>query len=122
MAELEAAGEGAKGAQCLRHLAKQLGLPGAGCPAPALGGSRGAAGWAGSGCKPTKKLRHESLAELGIAEAKQHGKASFRWAPGKASPAGTLAKEGSDAQHYCSPRDLMLMPREHLASLATAAA
>ena len=77
IAELKAAGEGAKGAQCLRHLMKQLGLPGIGCPALILSGSRGAVGWIDSGCKPTKKLRHENLAELGIAEAKQYGEVSF---------------------------------------------
>ena len=115
MAELKAAGEGAKGIQYLRHLMKQLGLPGAGCPAPALNGSRGAAGWAGSGCKPTKKLRHESLAELGIAEAKQHGEVHFCWIPGKASPAGVFTKEGNDAQRYCSLRGLAAMAREKLA-------
>ena len=81
-------------------------------PAAALSGSRGAAGWAGSGCRPQKKLRHESLAELGIAEAKQHGEVSFYWIPGKASPAGIFTKEGNDAQHYCSLRDLMAMARE----------
>ena len=68
-AELKAAGEGAKGTQCLRHLMKQLGLPGTGCPAPILSGSRGAIGWAGSGRRPSKKLRHESLAELEIGRA-----------------------------------------------------
>ena len=92
MAELKAAGEGAKGAQCLRHLARQLGLHGAGCPAPAPSGSRGAAGWAGSGRKPTKKLRHGSLAELGAAEAKHHGEATFCRAQGKASPADIFTK------------------------------
>ena len=71
-------------------------------------------GWAGSGRKPTKKLRHESLAELGIAEAKQHGEASFYWIPGKASPAGIFTKEGNDTQHYCSLRDLVAMAREKL--------
>ena len=105
MAELKAVGEGAKGAQCLRHLGKQLGLPGIGCPTPALNGNRGSVGWIDSSCKPTKKLRHESLAELGAAEAKQHGEASFCW--GKASAAGTSAKEGSGSQRYCSPGGLV---------------
>ena len=111
MAELKAVGEGAKGMQYLRHLMKQLGLPGIGCPTPTLSGSRGSAGWAGLGCRPSKKLRHENLAELGIAEAKQHGEASFCWIPGEASPAGAFTKEGNDAQHYCSLRSQMVMPR-----------
>ena len=68
------------------------------CPTPVLNDNRGAIDWIESGCKPTKKLRHENLAELGIAEAKQHGEVSFYWIPGKASPAGTSAKEGSGAR------------------------
>ena len=108
--------------QHLRHLMKQLGLPGIGCPAPTLSGSRGAIGWAGSGCRPSKKLRHENLAELGIAEAKQHGEVSFYWIPGKTNPADIFTKEDNDVQHYCSLRGLVLMPREEMLSLAAAAA
>ena len=66
----------------------------------------------GSGCKPTKKLRRENLAELGIAEAKQHGEVSFYWIPGKTNPADIFTKEGNGIQHYCSLRDLMVMARE----------
>ena len=51
-----------------------------------------------------------------LKEAKQHGEASFCWAPGKASPAGIFAKEGSNVQHYCSLRDLMVMARDEFAS------
>ena len=87
-----------------------------------LNDSRGAIGWAGSGCRPSKKLRHESLAELGAAEAKQHGEVSFYWIPGKASPAGIFAKEGNGTQHYCSLRDLMAKPREEMYPVAAAAA
>jgi len=112
MAELKAVDEGIKGIQYLRHLMKQLGLPGIDCPTPALNDNRGSVDWIDSGCKPTKKLRHENLAELGIAEAKQHGGASFCWIPGKASPAGIFTKEGNDTQHCCSLRDLMVMARE----------
>ena len=101
---------------------KQAGLPGIGCPTPILSGSRGAAGWAGSGCRPSKKLRHESLAELGIAEAKQHGEVSFYWIPGKANPAGIFTKEGNGTQHYCSLRGLVAKPREEMYPVAAAAA
>ena len=122
IAELKAVDEGIKGIQYLRHLIKQIGLPGIDCPTPVLNDSRGAIGWVGSGCRPSKKLRHENLAELGIAEAKQHGEASFCWVPGKASPAGSFTKEGSDAQHYCLLRGLAAVPREEMHSLAAAAA
>ena len=87
-----------------------------------LNDNRGAIDWIDSGCRPSKKLRHENLAELGIAEAKQHGEVSFYWIPGKTSPAGIFTKEGSDTQHYCSLRDLMAKPREAMYSLAAAAA
>ena len=90
---------------------KQVGLPGIGCPTPILNGNRGATGWAEPGRRPSKKLRHENLAELGAAEAKRHNEVSFCWIPGKASPAGIFAKEGSGAQHCCSARGLVLMPR-----------
>ena len=101
---------------------KQAGLPGIGCPTPALSGSRGATGWIGSGCRPSKKLRHESLVELGAAEAKQHGEVSFYWIPGKANPADIFTKEDNDTQHYCTLRDLMVKPREEMYPLAAAAA
>ena len=61
-----------------------------------------AIGWRVAAMPPNiLALRHESLAELGVAEAKQHGEASFYWIPGKASPAGTFAKEGSGMQRRC---------------------
>ena len=56
--------------------------------------------------------RHENLAELGIAEAKQHGEVSFYWIPGKTNPADIFTKEDNDVQHYCSLRDLMVVSRE----------
>ena len=95
---------------------KQAGLPGAGCPTPTLNGNRGAIGWIESGCRPSKKLRHENLAELGIAEAKQHNEVSFYWIPGKTNPADIFTKEDNDVQHYCSLRDLMVMAREEFTS------
>ena len=101
---------------------KQIGLPDIGCPTPILNGNRGAIGWIGSGCRPSKKLRHENLAELGIAEAKQHGEVSFYWIPGKTNPAGIFTKEDNDIQHYCALRGLMVKPREAMYSLAAAAA
>ena len=59
-----------------------------------------------------KKLRHENLAELGIAEAKEHGEVSFCWIPGKTNPADVLTKEDNDVAHCCGLRDPMVKSRE----------
>ena len=111
IAELKAVDQGIEGMQCLRHLMKQIGLPDIDCPTPILNDNRGAIGWIDSGCRPSKKLRHENLAELGIAEAKEHNEVSFYWIPGKASPAGTSSKEGSGTQRCCSLGGLVAKPR-----------
>ena len=68
--------------------------------------------WIDSGCKPTKKLRHGNLSELGSAEAKQHGEASFYWTQGKTNLADVFTKEHNDDAHCCSLRDLVVRPRE----------
>ena len=112
MAEAKAAEEGIKGMQCLRHPMRQLGLPDADCPAPAQNDNGETVDWIDSGCKPTKKLRHENFAELGMAKAKQHREVSVCWIPGKTNPADVFTKEDHDAQHYCSLRDLMVVSRE----------
>ena len=112
MAELKAVDQGVKGIQYLRHLMKQLGLADTDLPTPILNDNRGSIDWIESGCKPTKKLRHENLAELGIAEAKQHNEVSFHWIPGKTNPADVFTKEDNDVAHYCSLRDLMVTSRE----------
>ena len=64
--------------------------------------------WIDSGCEPAKKLRHENLAELGIAEAKECGEVSFCWTSGKTDPADTFTKEDNDAKHCYLLRDLMV--------------
>ena len=112
MAELKAIDQGVKGIQYMRHLMKQLGLPDTDLPTPILNDNRGSIDWIESGCKPTKKLRHENLAELGIAEAKQHNEVSFHWIPGKTNPADVFTKEDNDVAHCCSLRDLMVTSRE----------
>ena len=80
-----------------------------------LNDNRGSIDWIDSECKPTKTLRHENLAELGIAEAKEHGKVSFCWIPGKTNPADVFTKEDNDAGHCCGLRDLMVKSREEFA-------
>ena len=101
MTELKAMDEGIKGIQYLRHLMKQLGLSDVSYPTPILNDNRGSIDWIESGCKPTKKLRHKNLAELGIAEARQHGEVSFLWIPGATNPseaaAGSIRADFADS-------------------------
>ena len=112
MAELKSIDEGIKGIQYLRHLMSQLGLPDTQTPTPVLNDNKGAIDWIDSGCKPSKKLRHENLAELRIYESKQHKEVEFYWIPGKTNPADVFTKEDNDISHYCSLRDLMVKSRE----------
>ena len=112
MAEIKAIDEGIKGIQYLRHLMRQLGLADIDVPTPLLNDNRGGIDWIESGCRPTKKLRHENLSELGIVEAKQHGEVDIYWCPGRTNPADIFTKEDNDVQHYCSLRDLMVISRE----------
>ena len=112
IAELKAIDEGIKGIQFLRKLMGQLGLPDVKFPTPILNDNRGSLDWIESGCRPTKKLRHENLAELGIAEAKSHDEVTFHWMAGKTNPSDIFTKEDNDVKHYTYVRDQMLLPRE----------
>ena len=112
MAELKAIDDGIRGIQYLRHLMRQLGLPDIDYPTPVLNDNRGSLEWIESGCKPTKKLRHENLSELGIAKAREHGEIQLYWIPGKTNPADLFTKEDNDIQHFELLRDQMVMPRE----------
>ena len=112
MAELKSIDKGIKGIQYLRHLMKQLGLSDIDYPTPLLNDIQGSIDWIESGCRPTKKLRHEYLADLGIAEARQHGEVKIYWIPGSTNPADLFTKEDNDVQHYELLRDQMVMPRE----------
>ena len=112
VAELKSMDEGIKGIQFLRHLMKQIGLPDVDTPTPILNDNRGSLDWIESGCRPTKKLRHENLAELGIEEAKLYNEVDFYWIPGKTNLADLFTKEDNDVKHYCEIRDHMVMPRE----------
>ena len=64
--------DGIPAIQYLRHLMKQLGLSDVDFPTPLLNNNRGSIDWIESRSKPTKKLQHENLADLGIAEAREH--------------------------------------------------
>ena len=96
---------------------KQLNLPDVEYPTPVLNDNRGSVDWTDSGCKPTKKLRHENLAELGISEAKSFGEVSILWMPGATNPADIFTKEDNDVAHYCGLRDLMVTSRESFMTL-----
>ena len=91
---------------------KQLGLPDVDFPTPLLNDNQGSIDWIESGCKPTKKLRHENLADLGIAKAREHDEVQVYWMPGASNLADIFTKEDKDVAHYESIRDKMVMPRE----------
>ena len=112
IAELKAIDMGIKGIQYIRHLMQQIGLPDIDYPTPVLNDNRGSIDWIESGYKPTKKLRHETLAELGIYEAKHYNEVCFYWIPGKTNPSDIFTKEDNDKAHYKSIRYLMVRSRE----------
>ena len=112
IAEIKAIDQGIRGIQYLRHLMRQLGLPDINFPTPLMNDNQGSIDWIASGCKPTKKMRHENLAELGITEAKKYNEITFHWMAGKTNPADIFTKEDNDVAHYCGLRDLMVVSRE----------
>ena len=91
---------------------RQLGLSDVNVPTPLLNDNRGSINWIDSGCGPTKKLHHENLTKLGIAEAKQNDEIVIYWCPGRSNPADIFTKEDNDVKHYCSLFNLMVMSRE----------
>ena len=79
---------------------KQLGLPNVDFPTPLLNDNQGSIDWIESGCKPTKKLRHENLSELGILEAREHNEVQIYWMPGASNPSDLFTKEDKDVAHF----------------------
>ena len=69
MAELKAIDDGICGIQYLQHVMGQLGLPYIYYPTPLLNDNHGSLNWIESGFKPTKKLCHKNISDLGITEA-----------------------------------------------------
>ena len=112
MAEIKSIDDGIRAIQYLRHLMRQLGLPDIDFPTPLLNDNQGSIDWIESGCKPTKKLRHENLSELGISEARKYGEVQIYWMPGASNLADMFTKEDKDVAHYECIRDQMVMPRE----------
>ena len=112
IAKLKLMDEGIKGIQFLRHLMKQIGLPDVDEPTPKMNNNRGSLDWIESGCRPTKKLRHLNLSELGIEEAKNNNEVSSHRIPGSTNLSDLFTKEDNDdIKHYCTLRDHMVMPR-----------
>lgn len=82
IAEIKPMNKGTKGIQFLRNLMKQLGLPDADKPTPILNNNWDSPDWIELGCRPTNKLRHENLLELGIVKVWLYDELSFHWIPG----------------------------------------
>ena len=53
--------------------------------------NQGSIDWIEYGCKPTKKLRHENLSELGIKEAREHKVVQSYWMADATNPAYLLS-------------------------------
>ena len=113
-AEIKLIDEGIRAIQYLRHLMKQLGLPDVDVPTPLLNNNQGSIDRIESGCKPTKKLQHENLSELGIYEARLYNEVDIYWTPGPTNLVDIFTKEDKDAAHFESVRDQMVMPRESI--------
>ena len=117
IAEIKAMHEGVKEIQYLRHLMRQLGLSDVNNPTPVLNDNKGSVDWVESGCKATKKLRHENISELSIAEGRLNGEVNIAWIPGKTNPADIFTKEDKDVGHFEGLRNLMVKPRESVRNL-----
>ena len=119
MAEIKYIDGGIRGIQYLRHLMKQLGLPDVEYPTPLMNDNQGSINWIKSGCKPTKKLRHENLSELGTKEAREHKKVQLYWIAGSINPANLFTKKDNDIKHFETLRDQMVKSREEFAQSST---
>ena len=95
---------------------RQLGLTDIEFPTPLMNDNQGSIDWIESGCKPTKKLRHENLSELGIKEAREHKEVKLFWMAGATNPANLFTKEDNDIKHYETLRDNMVTSREAFAT------
>ena len=111
-AKIKSIDKGIRAIQYLRHLMKQLGLPDVDFPTPLLNNNQGSIDWIKSGCKPTKKLRHENLSELGIYKARLYKEVETYWTPGPKNLADIFMKEDTDVAHFESVGDQMVMPRK----------
>ena len=116
MAEIKSIDDGICAIQYLQHLMKQLGLPDIEYPTPLMNDNQGSIDWIESGCKPTKKLRHENLSELGIKEAREHKEVQLYWIAGATNSADLFTKEDNDVKRFETLRDQMVTLREAFAT------
>ena len=91
---------------------RQLGLPDVNFSMPLLNDNQGSIDWIKSRCKPTKKLWHKNLLELGIYKARLYKEVDIYWTPGPTNLADIFTKKDKDVAHFESVRDQMIMPRE----------
>ena len=104
IAEIKSMHAGVKEVQFLRHLIGQLGRSDVNEPTPVFNDNRGSVDWVHSGCKATKKLRHENISEFGIAEARDNGEIDILWTPGRTNPSDIFTTEDHDVNHFELPR------------------
>ena len=116
MAKIKSIDDGIRAIQYLRHLMKQLGLPDIEYPTPLMNDNQGSIDWIESGCKPTKKLRHENLSELGIKEAREHKEVQLYWMAGATNPPDLFTKEDNDVKHFETLQDQMVTSRDGFAN------
>ena len=81
-------------------------------PTPLLNDNQGSIDWIESGCKPTKKLQHENLSELGIYKAQLYTEVDIYWMSGPTNLTDIFTKEDNNVAHFESVRYQMVMPRE----------
>ena len=93
---------------------RQLGLPDVDFPTPLLNDNQGSIDWIESGCKPTKKLRHENLSELGIYEARLYNEVDIYWTPGPTNLADIFTKALEPKKFKLFRAALMNLPLESL--------
>ena len=79
---------------------RQLGLSNVNNLTSILNNNKGSVDWVESGCKATKKLRHENISGLKIAIARLNDEINILWIPGKTNPADIFNKEDKDVGHY----------------------
>ena len=77
-----------------------------------LNNNQGSIDWIESSSKPTKKLRHKKLSELGISEAREHKEVQIYWMSGASNLADLFTKKDKGVVHYKSIYDKTVMSRE----------
>ena len=109
MAKIKSIDDVIRAIQYLRHLMKQLGLPDIKYPTPLMNNNQGSIDWIESSCKPTKKLVHKNLSELGIKESRAYKEVQLYWMVGATNPANLFTKEDNDGKHFETLRDRMVI-------------